>query len=238
MSKIIREKDPQSAAARFAEALIEVVRSKERVHIALSGGSTPKILFELLAKDFRGKVDWNEVHFYWGDERCVPPDHPESNFLMTKSNLLDHIEIPEGNIHRIKGEEDPEKEAVRYGDFLVDNMKTYRKLPRFDLIMLGLGTDGHTASIFPDQMDLLSSEEVCAVARHPESGQKRVTLTGTVINNAAEVAYLVSGKSKAEKVREILQQKGEYASYPASHIDPHDGNLVWYLDEAAASLLP
>jgi 6-phosphogluconolactonase len=221
-------------AQRFSEFLSGLIASRERAHIALSGGSTPLVVFEELAAHYREAIPWSIVHLYWGDERCVPPDHPDSNFRMTNEHLLSHIDIPPQNIHRIHGEEEPEQEALRYGDLLKKNVPPKYRLPHFDLVMLGLGEDGHTASVFPQQMALWDSRSYCEVATHPESGQRRVTLTGKIINNAANVAFLATGAGKAEKVREILREKGEFNNYPASRVAPRSGELYWFLDKEAA----
>ena len=177
------------------------------------------------------------MHFFWGDERCVPPDHSESNYKMTSDHLLTKIEIPDKNIHRVKGEIEPQSEADRYAAEIKNLVAVEGDLPKFDLVMLGMGEDGHTASIFPHQMHLLQSENICEVATHPESGQKRITLTGKVINNAAQVVFLVTGKSKAEKMFEILEQQGRWKDYPATYIQPHNGSLTWFLDRTAAGKL-
>lgn len=224
----------KEVARAFAEMLKERSSATDRLNIALSGGSTPKLLFDILAADFKTSIDWKKIHFYWGDERCVPPDHEESNYLMTKQHLFDNIDVPGANIHRVLGEDNPSEEAEHYGTILEDQLPRLDDLPQFDLIMLGLGEDGHTASIFPHQMELLTIDEICAVATHPTSGQKRVSLTGRVINNAKEIAFLVTGAGKAEKVKAILNHEGNYQQYPAAHIAPKSGTLVWWLDQAAA----
>lgn len=222
-------------AQRFSEFLSNLVASRDQVHIALSGGSTPMVVFDELAAHYREEILWSKVHFYWGDERCVPPDHAESNYRMTAEHLLSQIDIPAGNIHRIRGEEDPSGEALRYAALLKENISLKYRLPHFDLVMLGMGEDGHTASVFPYEMALWDSRSYCEVATHPESGQQRVTITGKIINNAARVAFLVTGAGKAEKVREILHEKGGYKTYPASRVAPRSGELYWYLDKEAAS---
>ena len=145
-------------------------------------------------------VDWSFVHFFWGDERCVPPDDPESNFGMVNSGFLSKIDIPAINIHRIRGEEDPSTEAVRYSSEIVNYTRTTCGLPVFDQIILGMGEDGHTVSIFPSNSEMLYSEKICEVATHPLSGQKRITITGKVINNSDVVTFLVTGHSKADVV--------------------------------------
>lgn len=226
-------KDPLAVAHNFADFLSQLSQKSEKLTIALSGGSTPQLLFDVLASEYKHKLDWNKLHFYWGDERCVPPADKDSNFGMTKHHLFDHVPVPAGNIHRILGENTPDEEAIRHGEEIAANLPEVNRLPQFDLIMLGLGTDGHTASIFPHQMELLTAEEVCVVATHPESGQKRVSLSGPVINNARFVVFLVTGESKREKVAEILDKKGNWKTYPASFISPKGGELHWFMDEAA-----
>jgi 6-phosphogluconolactonase len=156
---------------------------------------------------------------------------------MTLAHLISKVEIPEKNINRILGENNSEVEAKRYASLLRTQLTQFNNIPQFDIIMLGLGEDGHTASIFPHEMELLESEEVCVVATHPESGQKRISLTGQVINNAKEVCFLVTGTGKAEKVEEILYKTGGYKNYPASYIQPSSENLYWYMDEAAIARL-
>lgn len=206
-------------------------------HIALNGGSTPAILFDILSTHYHDKINWSKFHFWWGDERCVPPDDEESNFLMTKEHLLDKIDVPEEQIHRIKGEAYPQLEAVRYGEEIYKSLPPINGLPSFNLVLLGMGDDGHTASIFPNQMDLMSVKDICAVATHPVSGQKRITLSGPVINHARAVYFMITGKSKAKRLSEIVGQSTGYMSYPAARVHAVNGSLNWFLDEAAASEL-
>lgn len=228
-------KTKQQTAIDFADWMVELIHSSEHLHIALSGGSTPKIVFDELASRPLSKTDWQKVHLYWGDERCVPADDSESNYKMTVEHLLSKIDIPEKNIHRVKGENDPQKEAKRYSAVIKDKLPLVEGLPQFDLVILGMGDDGHTASIFPHEIKLWNAGQLCEVAEHPESGQKRITITGKVINHAATVAFLVTGESKAEKVGEIIAERGGYAAYPAYLVKPSSGNLVWFLDRAAAA---
>lgn len=223
---------PIETAKAFGDDLIKRIAASEVFHCALSGGSTPKLLFAYLAERYAEADVWHKLHVYWGDERCVPPDHVESNFKMTHELLLSKVSIPEGNIHRVRGEANPAEEAKRYAAELSQSMNVVDDLPVFDMIILGMGTDGHTASIFPHQMELLTSDQICAVATHPVSGQRRVSLTGPVINRAKEVAFLVTGAGKKEKVKEIFERSGDWESYPAAHVRPEAGSLVWYMDEA------
>jgi 6-phosphogluconolactonase len=216
------------------EQVESVSDDKKKFSIALSGGKTAPILFDYLVEHYKKSINWRNVSLYWGDERCVPPDHPESNYGTAYQHLIKHIKIPEENVHRIMGENDPYKEAIRYSQEIKEYLKEYNVLPRFDLIILGMGEDGHTASIFPDQMELLNADNICGVAVHPQSKQKRVTLTGKIINNASCVSFLVTGKSKAAVVSEILNNNVNSARYPAAHIKPNNGILEWYLDKEAA----
>ncbi len=227
----------QKTAESFTDWLVELIKSSESLHVALSGGSTPKIVFDELASRPLSENDWEKVHLYWGDERCVPPDDAESNYKMTVEHLLSKIEIPEKNIHRIKGEEDPTKEAERYSEVLQKELPKIDGFPRFDLVILGMGDDGHTASIFPYEIGLWNADQLCEVAEHPESGQKRITITGKIINHAKNVAFLVTGESKAEKVGEIINEKGNFKMYPATLVHPLRGNLFWFLDKAAATTI-
>ena len=225
-------------AQAFTKWLVNQISSgKDHLHIALSGGSTPQVIFQTLAGEYQDKVDWTKVSFYWGDERCVPPTDADSNYGMTAELLLSRVPIPAENIHRIKGEDDPQKEAVRYAKVLEKNLNVKDNIPHFDLVILGMGDDGHTASIFPHEIKLWESEANCVVATHPESGQKRISLSGKLINNANTVAFLVSGLNKAEKLREILKSEANFAKYPASLVAPTSGKLLWFLDREAAEKL-
>ncbi|WP_405414244.1 6-phosphogluconolactonase [Maribacter sp. Asnod1-A12] len=224
-------------AEEFSKYLIHKSGTQKSFHIALSGGSTPKIVFDVLAEEFANDVDWSAIHLYWGDERCVAPNDAESNYKMTVDHLISKVDIPEENIHRIKGEIDPKEEAKLYGDLLDKELPKELGLPQFDLVILGMGDDGHTASIFPHEINLWVSPDNCEVAIHPESGQRRVSLTGRIINNAKTVAFLVTGESKAEKVKMIIDREEGYLEYPASHVAPKTKDLVWFLDAAAAKLL-
>ncbi|MUH36375.1 6-phosphogluconolactonase [Zobellia amurskyensis] len=227
--------DKTEVAQEFSKYFAEKANGSEPFHVALSGGSTPKIVFDVLAKEFGASIDWKLVHFYWGDERCVLPTDEESNYKMTMEHLLSKIEIPEENIHRIHGESDPEAESVRYAQVLKNELPALGGFPQFDLVILGMGDDGHTASIFPHEIELWGSENLCAVAVHPESGQKRITITGNLINHSKTVAFLVTGASKEEKVGEIVNSEGAYETYPANLVSPTSGDLLWFLDEAAAA---
>lgn len=232
---------PEETVNEFAEKLkLLINKSAEQnknFYCALSGGNTPQLLFKVLKQKYLTEINWSKVHFFWGDERCVEPKNIESNYGTAHNLLLNYIDIPNENIHRIYGEETEEPEAKRYSEEILKSLPIENGLPIFDLIILGLGSDGHTASIFPDQMNLLESEKVCEVAVHPTSKQKRITLTGKVINYAKEISFLVTGKEKARVISEIINKKDNYKIYPAYYIDPQKGNLVWYIDKFAGQLL-
>lgn len=222
-------------ARYFGDMLVDIARSKERVYIALSGGSTPKVIFDILAEEYKHKIDWKSLVFFWGDERCVAPDDAESNYGMTKHHLFSKLPIESSNIFRVKGEMEAGLAAADYSAIIDGEVPKENGTARFDLMILGMGDDGHTASIFPHQIDLWQSDSLCEVATHPESGQKRITLTGKVINNSARIVFLVTGSSKAEKVDEIINSKGSFKKYPAALVVPD--NLLWMLDKEAASSL-
>lgn len=214
----------------------EVSKAGKPVHIALSGGSSPMAIFEQLAMVSQAE-EWKGVHLYWGDERCVPPEHPESNYGAAFKAMIEPLGLKRDQVHQILGEEDPEHEAERYAKLLMAQLPVKDGFPVFDWVWLGLGADGHTASIFPQQIDLWKSEEACVVATHPLSGQKRVSLSGGVINAAKRVSFIATGSEKAPVIKEILMKEGMYMDYPAFYVDPVSAHLEWYLDMDATKLL-
>ncbi len=221
----------EQLARFFGDYLTELTRQKEEVNIALSGGSTPETIFDVLSLEYRNSIKWERLRFFWGDERCVPPGHHESNYNMTHQHLFAHLTIPEDNIFRVKGELSPQDALADYISVLKKEVPKENDIPVFDVMMLGMGDDGHTASVFPDQISLWNSENWCEIATHPGSGQKRITLTGPVINNAREIIFLVTGKSKAPKVDQILNMKEGFRKYPASLVDREKS--IWLLDQLA-----
>jgi 6-phosphogluconolactonase len=228
----------RQTAERFTGLAGQAIHDTGRFTVALSGGSTPRNLYEILAgPGYAGRVAWEHAHFFWGDERCVPPEHPESNYGMVKAALLSKITIPEANVHRMAGEKDPEIAAAEYEKTLVDFFSKPGEWPRFDLMLLGVGEDGHTASLFPGS-DALENTENLVVATYVEKLKAhRLTLTLPVINHAAKIWFLVAGASKAAIVREIF--KDEAASrYPAARVEPTDGRLTWFITQDAAADLP
>ena len=235
MNPIIHSfKTPEDLADAFALQLIIWVNETlgDTFHLVLSGGKTPSLLFSLLAGKYLHKVPWQKIQFWWGDERMVAPYDPESNFGLVNKLLFWKIGQSNSQIHRIKGEADPTEEAKRYGLEIRSLVPIMNNWPVFDLIMLGLGDDGHTASIFPDQMQLLESEEFTGIALHPVTGQQRITLTGKVLNNAKRVAFLISGDSKSRIFNEIIHESKGASAYPASHIRPKR-ELHWFTDNAS-----
>lgn len=235
---IYPEKESLAAAfvCEFSRTLREYSENGMPLHIALSGGSTPLAIFMQLAQQTTRK-DWAQVHLYWGDERCVDPGHPESNFGSVNAVLLEPLGLKEERIHRIKGEEKPLGEATRYGDLLLKQLPVENGFPVFDWIWLGLGTDGHTASIFPQQIELWTAGSPCIVSSHPETAQPRISLTGGVINVAKRVSFIVSGSEKAEIIKEIFFKEGRHMEYPAFYVNPVSENLEWFMDQNAARLL-
>ncbi len=232
---------PSELAANLAQEMSEMINASAKrgrnYTIALSGGSTPELLFSFLGDQYSDSVDWRFVHLFWGDERCVHPSDNESNYGMTYRTLIKKIDIPESNIHRIRGEENPEDEAVRYSEEISAFTLNRGNVPVFDLVILGLGEDGHTASIFPGKLDLFESKRGCEVAVHPVSAQKRISITGEIINNAETVIFLVSGIKKAAILEKIISKEPESFEWPAALVTPLSGDLRWYIDEEAGSLL-
>ena len=209
----------------------------EYYSIALSGGSTPMTFFRILADHYSDTVTWEKVLIFWGDERCVSPESNESNFKMANDILLRNVGIPDTNIFRIRGEADPEEEAAGYSSVIRDNLPDVNGAPQIDLMLLGLGDDGHTASIFPDHIKLFNSHNLFEATVKPDGKQKRITATGRLINNSAKVVFLVTGAGKAEIVSSLIDQRQGYEQYPASRVRPSAGILMWYLDADAASML-
>jgi len=212
---------------------MEEAPDKKWITVALSGGTTPGQLFDYIALHGQKAVDWNRFLFFWSDERCVLPDSEDSNYRMARLSLLEKLNIPNEHIFRIHGEADSTQEALRYSRILSEKIPSVNGLPCFDLILLGLGEDGHTASIFPGNMQLFQSEHICEAVKHPQTGQERITLTGTVINNANNVAFLVTGFGKAKIVSKVLNTTRN--DFPASLVCPVHGRLTWLLDTDAAS---
>jgi 6-phosphogluconolactonase len=223
----------RQSAERFSQLVNQSVQGSGRFTVALSGGSTPKHLYSLLGSpDYKERIPWNNVHLFWGDERCVPPDHPESNFGMVRESLLSKIKIPAENIHRMAGEREPQAAAAEYEKHLQEFFGLESgALPRFDLILLGIGEDGHTASLFPGS-DALNETRRLVIAPFVEKlNSYRLTLTLPVLNSGAEVWFLVTGASKADAVKKVLRGS---ADLPAAKVQPVNGRLVWFITQDAA----
>jgi 6-phosphogluconolactonase len=235
---IYPEKESLVAAfvCEFQRFLGEVSAAGKPASIALSGGSTPLDIFEQLAMD-TSREDWSHIHLYWGDERCVPFGHPESNHGSVFRTLVEPLGLPHEQVYRIKGENDPDMEAERYGRLLTEQLPVADGFPVFDWVWLGLGSDGHTASIFPHQIALWKSDQPCVAATHPETGQHRISITGGVINAARRVTFIATGEEKARVVQEILMKEGDFMDYPAFYVHPASDYLEWYLDKDATKLL-
>lgn len=226
---------------KLTESLVSLIKSIEEdtpmgefMTLALSGGSSPKNIYNIIIDKYSNKIDWSRIKLFWVDERCVSPQDDESNYKMTRIHLLDKTDIPSKQIFRIFGEHDPEEEAKRYGGVIADNLPIENGLPKFDLILLGIGTDGHTASIFPGNYESFNSVKICETAVHPVTKQNRVTITGKVINNAKNVVFIVTGSEKSEILTRILNDN---FITPASSVMPQNGNLFWMLDKTASELL-
>ncbi len=230
----------QAAATRFIEIANAALRQTGRFDVCLSGGNTPRHMNQLLAAaPLSGRIDWSRVFVFWGDERCVPPDDEESNYHTAKVTLLDQAPIPAENVHRIQGERTPLEAAADYEDQLGAHFGV--ETPRFDLVLLGMGDDGHTASLFPGTPGIHEQKRWALPVKHtvpPLPLIDRVTLTPPVLNNAANILFLVTGAGKARRLYEVLH--GAYAPdhQPSQIIQPVNGQLTWLLDEAAAQLLP
>ncbi len=234
-----------AAAERFVAAASAAIEANETFSVALSGGSTPQALFAALAsKEYSSRVYWPGVHFFWGDERCVPPADDESNYRMAHEILIGHVPVRAANVHRIRGEEAPATAAERYERELRIAFETPTGPPRdapgtrFDLVLLGLGTNGHTASLFP-HMQAVRERTRWVMAENIEMLQMwRITLTPLILNQAAEILFIVSGRDKAAILRRVLYGAREVDELPAQSIAPVDGRLRWLVDAAAAAELP
>lgn len=231
------EQVARAAAERFAEIGEESSRGNGRFSVALSGGSTPRPIYELLAtEEFKARVDWSKSHVFFGDERCVPPDDEASNYRAAQDALLSRVAVPAENVHRMIGEGDAVANARLYEDELRSFFGDVT-LPAFDLVMLGLGDDGHTASLFPET-NALDEPRAWVVANWIEKlGAYRLTLTADVINAAAHVLFVVTGAGKAGRLNEVLKGAREPRRLPAQLIRPARGALEWYVDRAAAAKL-
>lgn len=238
------EKLSWEAAEEFVRLAREAVRTRGVFSVALAGGSTPKAFYGLLGSrkgaSFRARLPWDTTHFFWGDERHVPPDHPDSNYRMANEAMLSRVPVPPTNVHRIQAENpDPGKAADGYAEELRQFFRLGAgQFPRFDLILLGMGPDGHSASLFPGTDVVLEQEKLVAALWVEKFRAHRITFTPPVLNNAASVIFLVSGEEKAEILRAVLHDEYQPDRLPAQVVRPTNGRLLWLVDRAAARLLP
>jgi 6-phosphogluconolactonase len=228
----------RDAANLFAEQAAQSITERGRFLVALNGGSTPNRLFQLLATEYRDRVDWNKVHIFWGDERCVPYDDPGSSYGQARGLFLSHVSIPDANIHRVKGDLEPIAASRDYSLTLNRFASPPLKFPRFDLVYLGMGEDGHTASLFPGSPVDVTEPTLPVTAHYQDRPANRVTLTQLVFNQAHVVAFMATGEKKANTLVEVLGDRYNPELYPAQRIEPKDGKLIWLVDEVAAGKLP
>lgn len=232
----------RAAAEHFLEATLAAVAARGVARIAISGGSTPKRTFELMAnpaEKFAAAMPWAQVELYWVDERTVPPDNKDSNYRMTREALLDRVPLKPGNIFRIEGELDPEEAAARYESAIRNHLRLEgAEGPRFDVLALGMGDDGHTASLFPHTAAINEMIRIAVANQVPQKDTWRVTLTWPVINQAHDVFFLIAGRDKAQPVHDVLLGKYDPEVLPSQLIRPSNGRLLMLLDTDAAALLP
>jgi 6-phosphogluconolactonase len=239
MSEILILPDTFSVAVRAAQMLVKAASKKiarsGNFSLVLSGGSTPKTLYELLAtSEYKDELNWEAIHVFWGDERCVPPESSDSNYRMAKDTLLDHVGLIPSNIYRIKGEILPQEASIEYETLLRQH---YAKFGAFDLVLLGMGQDGHTASLFPHS-SALKEQVRWAVSNEVDNKlPRRITLTAAAINMAADIIFLVAGESKADPLYHVLRGNYDPDNLPAQLINPTTGKLTWLIDAAAGKQL-
>lgn len=229
----------EAGALHFIRICNASVKASDKFSVVLSGGSTPKGMLSLLATDaYRKQVDWGKCHFFWGDERSVPPTHSDSNFKMAKDSLLDLVPAIPTQIHRMEAEKNDINQAAQEYQ---DKITTFFKIPanghppKFDLLFLGMGPDGHTASLFPGTTALKEKDRWVVPNFVPKFNTNRMTLTYPIINQAKNVIFLVAGKDKVPALKEVLQGKPDLDTYPSQGIKPEQGKLLWLLDKEAAS---
>jgi 6-phosphogluconolactonase len=231
----------RAAASEFLGQAQRAVQSKNLFSVALSGGSTPAFLYALLADDpsFQTEVPWDKIHCFWEDERHVPPDHPESNYRMAYDAMLSKVPIPSENVHRIKAENPDAQQVVEEYEATIRTFFQLRtgNFPRYDLVLLGLGPDGHTASLFPGTEALHERNRLVVANWVEKFHAHRITMTLPVFNEAAFVLFLVSGAEKAKILRQVLEEKGRKEPFPSQLVRPTHGRLLWLVDRAAARLL-
>jgi 6-phosphogluconolactonase len=225
----------QEAASRIEQCAEAAIELNGRFSLGLSGGSTPRMLYQLLADNYRGAINWTKVEVFFGDERCVGPEDKESNYRMAREALLSKVPIPGDNVYRMRGEIDPQDAAKEYGSMLKERFGD----AGLDLILLGLGDDGHTASLFPHTQALTETKHRCVAnyAEHSTTGKSwRITLTAPFINRCNQALFLVVGAAKADALAHVLEGETDPQRWPAQLIKPHSGKLTWLVDAAAAGM--
>jgi len=228
----------RNAAKLFIEQSTQAIVESNRFLVALNGGSTPTRLFQLLASDFKDKIDWNKTHIFWGDERCVPDNDPGSSYGQARETFLRHVPIPDSNIHCVDTSLPPAQAAQAYTRTLNQFATHPLEFPRFDLVYLGMGEDGHTASLFPGSPVQATETVIPVTANYQDRPANRVTMTQLVFNQAHHIAFMATGEKKAITLAEVLSDRYNPELYPAQRINPKDGKLIWLLDESAADKLP
>jgi 6-phosphogluconolactonase len=230
--------DPAQVATALADLFVERARAalaeRARFSVSLAGGTTPKATYALLAtQPYATSLDWNAVEFYFGDERCVPPDHDQSNYRMVREALLAPLGISGGQVHRMRGEDEPQSAAAAYR---ADVLEHLGEKPRLDLVMLGMGPDGHTASLFPGNDPLDDDAQLVRAVYSQSQSQWRITLTPRVLNGARTVVFSVEGAGKAATLAAVREGPYDPQRYPSQIIAPIDGDLLWLVDRAAAGI--
>ena len=232
------EKLSQHAANIFSAQAAQAINERKRFLVALNGGSTPARLFQLLATEYREKIEWTKTHIFWGDERCVAYDDPGSSYGQARAAFLSHISMPDANIHQVNTSLSPAEAASDYAFILSQFSTSHFSFPRFDLIYLGMGEDGHTASLFPHSPVQVTETVIPVIANYQDRPANRVTMTQLVFNQARMIVFMATGEKKAVTLVEVLSDRYNPAQYPAQRIDPKDGELIWLIDEDAAGKLP
>ncbi len=230
----------QQAASRFADVARQAVANQGQFNVCLSGGTTPRETYALLASEpLRDEVPWPRVYIFWGDERCIPLDHPDNHYRMASDILLSKVPLPAQNVHRMRGEtSDPEEAASEYEALLRSFFGlTAEDVPRFDLILLGMGADGHMASLFPGTGALVETQRLVVSNYVPKLGATRLTFTVRVLSHAHRIMFLVAGDSKADAVWTVLQGDDDQPKLPAQLVRPEKGTVLWLVDKAAGSRL-
>jgi len=226
----------------FSSVAAEAAEARGVARVAISGGTTPKAMFALLADSaapYFAQVPWSKLELFWVDERCVPPTDADSNFRMTNEAMLSHVPLPAAQIHRMEGELDPQIAAARYEAAVRAGFKLEgAQLPAFDLVLLGMGDDGHTASLFPHTAALHETQRLVVANHVPQKDTWRITLTAPVINHGREVAFLIEGAGKAQVVHDVFAGSYDPESKPSQLVRPRSGRLSVWLDAAAAAQLP